>query len=110
MKSLRTFATSLLIFTFTLAFSSDGFAKGRGGKRDRVREEVKWEAVPPPVQATITEKAAGGKIIAIEREARRGEVTYEAEVRRTNGKVFSIEVAENGKLITVEEETSVVED
>jgi hypothetical protein len=110
MKSLRTFATSLLILTLTLAVSSDSFAKGRGGKRDRVREEVKWEAVPQPVQATITEKAAGGKIIAIEREARRGEVTYEAEVRRANGKVFSIEVAENGKFIAAEEEASVADE
>ena len=110
MKLLRTTATSLLILALTLAFSTDGFAKGRGGKRDRVREEVKWEVVPPPVQATITEKADGGKIIGIEKETRRGEVTYEAEVRRSNGKVFSIEVAENGKFISAEEETSVVDD
>ena len=110
MRLLRTFATSLLILTLTLAFSSDAFAKGRGGNRDRVREQVKWEVVPQPVQATITEKADGGKIIGIEKETRRGEVTYEAEVRRTNGKVFSIEVAESGKLIGVEEETSVVDD
>jgi hypothetical protein len=110
MKLLRPFATSLLILTLTLAFSSDACGKGRGGKRDRVREEVKWEVVPAPVQATITEKAAGGKIIAIEREERRGEVTYEAEVRRTNGKVFSIEVAQDGKLIGVEEETAAVDD
>lgn len=110
MKLLRNTATFLLMLTLTLAFASDAFAKGRGGKRDRVREEVKWEAVPPPVQATITDQAADGKIIAIEKETRRGEVTFEAEVRRTNGKVFSIEVAESGKLITVEEETAVTDE
>ena len=110
MKLLRNSATFLLLLALTLAFTAEGYAKGRGGKRDRVREEVKWDAVPQPVQATITEKAEGGKIIAIEKETRRGEVTFEAEVRRANGKVFSIEVAESGKLITVEEETSVVDD
>ena len=109
MKLLRTTATFLLILTFTLPISSDVFAKGRGGNRDRVREQVKWEAVPAPVQATITDKAAGGKIIGIEKETRRGEVPYEAEVRRTDSKVIAIEVAESGKLITVEEETSVVD-
>ena len=109
MKFLRTAATFLLILTLTLAFSSVGLAKGKG-KRDRVREQVKWEVVPEPVQATITDKAAGGKIIGIEKETRRGEVTYEAEVRRTDSKVISIEVAESGKLISVEEETSVVDD
>ena len=122
MNLCRAALTSLLVFTFTLSFPADSF--GRRGNRDRVREQVKWEMVPPPVQATITDKAAGGKIVGIERERRRGETTYgdlrsailaaqttyEAEVRRTDGKIISIEVAEDGKLISVEEETSVVED
>ena len=107
MKLLRTAVTSLLMLMLALAFSGDVLAKGRGGNRDRVREQVKWEAVPEPVQATITDKAAGGKIIGIEKETRRGAVTYEAEVRRTDGKVIAIEVAESGKLISVEEDPSV---
>ena len=72
-----------------------------------MREQVKWDGVPPLVQATIKEKADGGKILAIEKETRRGAVTYEAEVKRTDGKTIAIEVAASGKLISVEIEPTV---
>ena len=101
-----TIAALLLAF---LAFASDADAKRRGGRggggggdRDRVREQVEWEIVPPPVQATITENAGDGKIRAIEKETRRGAVTYEAEVKQKDGMIRAIEVSATGKLISIE--------
>ena len=102
-----TIAALLLAF---LAFASNADAKRRGGRgggggggdRDRVREQVEWEIVPPPVQATITENAGDGKIRAIEKETRRGAVTYEAEVKQKDGMIRAIEVSATGKLISIE--------
>jgi len=115
MKLIHTI-TALLLIAFTFGYAPLAEAKGRGrgggggggeeggGRRDRVREQVKWDAVPPPVQATITENARDGKIGAIEKETRRGATTYEAEVKRKDGKTISIEVAEDGELISVQVE------
>ena len=103
MKLFQTITAALLLFGFTIAFAPHAEAKrGKGGGGDRVREQVELEAVPPAVQATILEKAGDGKIRGIEKETRRGETTYEAEVKRKDGKIMSIEVAPSGKLISVE--------
>jgi len=98
-------AVLLLLICAATGLPQTASAKGKGNK-DRVRENVKWEVVPAPVQETIRANAKDGKIGAIEKETRRGEVTYEAEVKKTDGTTISIEVAENGKLISVEEEPS----
>ena len=106
--------TAALVLAFTFGFAPLSEAKGRGkgggghggggGNRDRIREQVKWDAVPPAAQATITENARDGKIGAIEKETRRGATTYEAEVKRKDGKTIAIEVAADGELISVQVE------
>ena len=109
-------AALVLAFTFGLAPLAEGKGRGKGGgghgggggggggNRDRIREQVKWDAVPQAVQATITENARDGKIGAIEKETRRGATTYEAEVKRIDGKTIAIEVAADGELISVQVE------
>jgi hypothetical protein len=106
MNATRLTIAALLITLFAFAFAPDADAKRRGGRGgggdDRVREQVELETLPPAVQATILENAGDGKIKGIEKETRRGETSYEAEVKRKDGKIMSIEVAPSGKLISVE--------
>ena len=104
MRIIHRITAVVVMFAFAFGFTS--VSEARRGGRDRIREQVKWDAVPPVVQATIRENAAGGKIGAIEKETRRGATTYEAEVKRTDGRTIAIEVAESGKLISVEVEPS----
>lgn len=67
--------------------------------------KVKLEDCPAAVQKTIKDNAGDGKIIEIEKETGKdGKVTYEAEVKKTNGKVIDIEVAADGTLIDIENE------
>ena len=68
-----------------------------------MREKVEWAQLPPAVQATIESNAKGGKIAAIEKRTRRGEITYSAEVKLADDKVLEIEVSSDGKLLGLEE-------
>ena len=71
-------------------------------------EKVEWADVPPAVQKTITDHAAGGKIDEIERETKTRDgktvTLHEAEVKKPDGKKVEIEVAEDGKLIKVKDD------
>ena len=68
-------------------------------------QKVKLSDCPEAVQKTIKENAAGGKIIEIEKEtSKAGTVTYEAEIKKSDGKVIEIEVSEDGKLLKTETE------
>jgi hypothetical protein len=68
-------------------------------------EKVKLSDCPAAVQKTIKENANGGKILEVEKETKKdGTVVYEAEVKKSDGKKIEIEVAEDGKLIGVEDE------
>jgi uncharacterized membrane protein YkoI len=61
--------------------------------------------LPEAVQKTINDNANGGKIVEIEKETRKdGTVTYEAEVKKTDGTEIEIVVAADGKLIKIETE------
>ena len=93
MKSIIGVVTAL---AFALALPA--FADGK-------EEKVKLEDCPEAVQKTIKENANGGKIVEIEKETNKdGTVTYEAEVKKTDGTEIEIEVAADGKLIKIETE------
>ena len=62
-------------------------------------EEVKLADCPAAVQAALHEHAKGGEIGDITRSTGIGQHTFEAEVKIKN-KVYSIEVAESGLLIS----------
>jgi protein-disulfide isomerase len=93
----RPLSVALLLIALLTALSASASAKGRG-----VREKVAWAELPATVQATIQANAAGGKVVAIEKRSRRGEVTYTAEVKAADGKIIEIEVASDGKLLGIE--------
>ena len=68
-------------------------------------EKVKLADCPEAVQKTINDNANGGKIVEIEKETGKdGTVTYEAEVKKTDGTEIEIVVAADGKLIKIETE------
>jgi hypothetical protein len=62
-------------------------------------EEVELAECPAAVQSTLREHATGGTIGDITRSSGIGRHTYEAEFE-IKGKVYSIEVAEDGRLIS----------
>lgn len=71
-------------------------------------EKVKWADVPAQVQKTITSHASGGKVMEVEKDAKmidgKSVTVYEAEVTKPDGKKIEIKVAEDGKLIKVEDD------
>ena len=67
---------------------------------EHMGEAVDMKNLPPSVQTTITEKAAGGEIVKVEREDDKdGKWNYEVVVKTTNGKEWGFEVDPNGKFI-----------
>jgi len=62
-------------------------------------EEVELAKCPAAVQSALRAHAKGGTIGDITRSSGIGRHTYEAEVQ-INGKVYSIDVAEDGRLIS----------
>lgn len=71
-------------------------------------EKVQWVDVPPQVQKTITSHSSGGKVTEVEKDAElingKPVTIYEAEVTKPDGKKIEIKVAEDGKLIKVEDD------
>ncbi|MHC5023813.1 MAG: hypothetical protein ACYTGG_07865 [Planctomycetota bacterium] len=64
---------------------------------------VTLDEVPPAARATILAQAAGGEILEIEVEEEDGMLVYEAEIA-ARGRVFEIEVAADGSLLSHDEE------
>jgi uncharacterized membrane protein YkoI len=62
-------------------------------------EKVDMKTLPEAVQQTITEKAAGGEIVRVEREDdQSGKWNYEVIVK-TDGKKWGFEVDPDGKFV-----------
>ena len=79
---------------------SAGLAFGMTVQADEHKgERVDMKTLPSTVQNTITEKAAGGEIVRVEREDdANGKWNYEVVVK-TNEKKWGFEVNPNGKYI-----------
>jgi uncharacterized membrane protein YkoI len=62
-------------------------------------ETVDMKSLPPSVQQTIHQKAAGGEIVQVKREDdTNGKWNYEVAVK-TNGKEWGFEISPNGKFL-----------
>jgi uncharacterized membrane protein YkoI len=62
-------------------------------------EVVQLKSLPAAVQKTITEKAAGGEIVSVQREDDKdGKWNYEVVVK-SNSKEWGFEVDHNGKFV-----------
>ena len=90
--------TQLLVLMLSFGIATVAWAEEK-------EEKIKLKDCPAAVQKTIEQQAGDGKILEVEKETGSdGTVTYEAEIKRSNGSVFEVEVAADGKLIEVEEE------
>jgi hypothetical protein len=71
-------------------------------------EKIQWGSVPTVVQKTITENMDGGKVEEVEKETKtkdgKSVTVYEAKVKKSDGKKIEIKVAEDGKLIKIEDD------
>lgn len=80
---------------FELAISPKGKFMG-------TEEEVEFSAIPESAQKTLTDRAAGGKILSCEKAVdAREKVTYEAVIEK-NGKKMEVTVTEKGKYVSSE--------
>ena len=96
MLSMKSIIGVVIALAFAVALPA--FADGK-------EEKVKLADCPEAVQKTINDNANGGKIVEIEKETSKdGTVTYEAEVKKTDGTEIEIVVAADGKLIKIETE------
>ncbi|MBI1374638.1 MAG: hypothetical protein GC159_18120 [Phycisphaera sp.] len=64
---------------------------------------ITLDAAPPAVQATITSEAKGGEIKEVAKEMRDGKTVYTADVVM-GGKMYDLDITEDGKLIGKKEE------
>jgi uncharacterized membrane protein YkoI len=82
------------------AVASVGLAFGMVAQAgEHMGEKVDMKTLPVAVQKTITEKAAGGKIVRVEREDdANGKWNYEVVVK-TDGKEWGFEVDPQGKFL-----------
>ena len=88
--------TNLLVAAVVSASLAFGMAVQAGEHKG---ETVDMKTLPASVQKTITEKAAGGKIVRVEREDdKNGKWNYEVVVN-TDGKEWGFEVNPNGKFM-----------
>jgi len=76
---------------------------GENGEKED-GQTVAWKDVPAAVQSTITANASGGTVAEVETETEKGAMTYEAEVKGTDGREIEIKVAADGKLIKAKAE------
>ena len=82
------------------AVISVGLALGASAQfKPEQGEKVDMKSLPAPVQKTINEKAAGGKVVRVHREDdTNGKWNYEVTVK-TNGKEWKFEVDPKGKFV-----------
>jgi hypothetical protein len=66
-------------------------------------ETIKLTDAPAAVQKTVNEKAAGAKIVRMEKEQEHGKTVYEAVISK-DGKETGIEVAADGTYLSAHDE------
>ena len=93
--------TKLLLAAVASASLALGMVAQAGEHKGEV---VDMKSLPPEVQKTITEHAAGGKIVRVEREDDSdGKWNYEVVVK-TEGKKWAFEVNPSGKFVKKHED------
>ncbi|HXC52496.1 MAG TPA: hypothetical protein VN634_16565 [Candidatus Limnocylindrales bacterium] len=90
--------SALLAITFAFGLASWTAASAR-----EKEETLKLSDAPAAVQKTINEKAAGAKIVRMEKEQEHGKTVYEAVVLK-DGKETGIEVAADGTYMSSHDE------
>jgi hypothetical protein len=68
------------------------------GSLEELRTQVAWNALPTPVQSTITAKANGGTVDLVELESKHGQLIYEVNLTGSDGTKIEIHVAQDGSI------------
>lgn len=90
MKTTKLFAVAVTSAALFVSLTAQGAGSG---------EKVDMKSLPAPVQKTINEKAAGGKVTSVMKEDDvNGRWNYEVTVK-TNGKEWGFEVDPKGKFV-----------
>ncbi len=76
---------------------------------EEIEETVTLEQLPAAVRQTIEKETAGGTVTELVKEVEEGKTLYEAEFTK-DGKAFEVEVAEDGTLLSKEEDEGDDED
>ena len=77
--------------------------KGKCGKSEEKAEvQITLQDLPPAVLATLNNEVAGGTIQSLEKDEEDGVVVYSADITKTDGKQYDVEIAADGNLIKCE--------
>lgn len=93
----------LLVMGLTLALWISIPQASYSAEAEENEQKVTLDQTPAAVQETIKRETAGGSIQEIEKETEDGKTVFEAEFTK-DGKEFELKVAEDGKVLGVEEE------
>ena len=71
----------------------------RGFRDEPTQEqEVKIDQIPAPVRATVRRESAGGTILEIQKETKRGTVKYDIDIAKNCQKI-ALDIAEDGSIL-----------
>ena len=90
----------LMVAVLILCFAVTQVMAGEKGECKGKKQEVKVtiDQVPAAVAQTLQQQAAGGTIDEIEQQTKKGVVTYEADITKSDGK-WECKVGADGGLI-----------
>ena len=103
MKVSKLFALIAGLATLSIVGSVAITSLAEDKKKDEDEVKVTIDQVPKEVKATLLKEVGGGKITEIEKETEDGKTVFSADAK-IGDKEYDIKVAEDGKLISKEEE------
>jgi len=99
MRTRNQIGLGLLALAIGLVMAVSGCTEGKK------EVSVKFADCPAAVQKTIIEHAGGVQFPEIEKETKKdGRVIYEAKAKKDDGKKIKIKVADDGRLVGLENE------
>lgn len=106
MKRSRLSFVVLLVAILSLSLPSAYLVAGENGKCGKAEEkaevQITLQDLPAAVLATLNNEVAGGTIQSIEKDEEDGVVVYSADITKTDGKQYDVEIAADGNLIKCE--------
>jgi hypothetical protein len=93
---------SLCLLSAYLIAGEKGKGNGCGKSEEKAEVQITLQDLPPAVLATLNNEVAGGTIQCLEKEEKDGVVVYSADITKTDGKQYEVEIAADGNLIKCE--------
>ena len=93
---------SLCLLSAYLIAGEKGKGHGCGKSEEKTEVQITLQDLPPAVLATLNNEVAGGTIQSLEKDEEDGVVVYSADITKTDGKQYDVEIAADGNLIKCE--------